>query len=121
MFRCCVSLLVTVGFLASQLASFPHSHGLSSAEEQTTHDATRHIHLSQVSSTDHAHGHDHHHSGHWHDHHSHDRSTGQTSVDCALADLDHDASAIFLLGPCPTVWRSDPGNQVTSTWQLGLL
>lgn len=64
MFRHCVSLLVIVGLLASQLAAVPHAHGATSPEEQRKHDATPHIHLFGNGSHSHSHSHakdDHHH------------------------------------------------------------
>jgi len=81
--RSCVSLLVLVGFLASQLAVFPH------AQAAMTHDPDRpHVHLG-------GHSHEHSHAdGHRHIH-RHAKSK-QSSPAKLLGAVDHDSDVVYL-------------------------
>ena len=126
MFRGCVSLLVLIGFLASQLATIPHAHGAASAEEQRNHDATPHFHGNSPS-------HSHSHSGrnHAHPHHTPAKPQSKTSADSSSGELtgrlagadhrgaEHDADAIFV--NARAVDRSSTTDRAASALQLAVL
>jgi hypothetical protein len=127
MFRRCVSLLVIAGFLASQLAVIPHTHGAASAEEQREHDATPHCHIGHAH-----HGHSHAHCGHTHAH-SHPGKPTEESVTgspdesanqplgAGRCGAEHDASAIFVSGQACTASPASPRDQGPLTWQTAPL
>jgi hypothetical protein len=126
MFRGCVSLLVLVGFIASQLAVMPHAHGAASAEEQRNHDATPHFHWNSLS-------HSHSHSGHnhAHPHHTSAKPRSKTSVDSTSDDsttrlagadqyyAEHDADAIFV--NAHAVYGSGSPDRAASVSQVAIL
>jgi hypothetical protein len=97
MLRRCLSLMVLVGFLASQLAAMPHAHAAVSADEQAEHDATPHFHLGSAGHHHHDHGDSHSHKGQ-HSHQGHSKpakvpADGQIAI-LDMPGIDHDATAI---------------------------
>jgi hypothetical protein len=96
MFRRCVSFLVIVGLLASQLAAIPHAHGAMSAEEQQKHDTTPHVHFFAHGKHCHSHSHAH---GHCHCHQSDKAQPASKSPNPRQPTrdgFDHDQTAIYL-------------------------
>jgi hypothetical protein len=91
-----VSLLVLIGFAASQLATVGHAHAWTSLPEQQQHDATPHVHWFGSSS----HRHEHTHGGHSHPHKRGQSNSSQDRDDATptpgQTDFEHDASAIFI-------------------------
>jgi hypothetical protein len=102
MFQRCVSLLLILGLLASQLATVPHAHGAIPAEDQREHDAAPHFHCDWLGQAEHDHNHEHH--SHHHSHfgqrpadessRSSDDSDGQLLG--TVTGADHDANAVFV-------------------------
>lgn len=119
MFRRCISFLVMVGFFASQLASVPHAHAGSSAEERQKHDATPHFHVEWFCGDD-AHGESCDHGEHSH---SHDGQHPDKPVQSPFSDSEdqphsdglnciaHDTNAIF--APSQVVAISIPAHNDT--------
>lgn len=119
MFRRCVALLVTAGFLAGQTAAIPHAHG--SASQDPDHGARAHCHLEWFGHWEWF-GHGEHEQGHGHSHHSQDSHRSQhshhshghpghshhspsepksqppecTAVHTDPIHTDHDADAVYL-------------------------
>jgi len=81
MFRRCISILLLLGFVASQLAAVPHAHA---GRSDAGHDAHPHVHLAWFC-------HDHH-GEREHDHDSHESTPGRSIG----TDREHDCDAVYL-------------------------
>ena len=93
MSRRCFTIVLSMAYLASQLAVVSHSHGASRENQPVDHHARPHIHVSSFGHADHSHDLDH---GHPYSH----RSTGTHShtVDSETPPehSDHDSDAVYL-------------------------
>jgi len=90
MLRRCISTLVLIGFVASQLAAVPHAHAGLSPEAQRKHDAQPHVHVG------HSHGHSHSHGGHSNEY-AGDKPSPTKSAP-PPEGTEHDANAVYLSG-----------------------
>ena len=125
MIRRCVSLLVILGMLASQLVAIPHAHAGHSAADQQKHDATPHFHTGP-----HRHG-DHEHApangGHGHDDHgpstesaseSQPRDPSNDLPPVPSGGSGHDADAVFVPASSGPLSSSTSHESAESTSQL---
>lgn len=123
MFRSCISLLVTIGLFASQLAAVPHAHGEIAPADREEHDARPHFHGLWGNGGQHAHTHD----GHAHSHSTPPQkpasldpegTPGVARPSEGIRNTHHDATAVYV----PLQVASCPATSSTAcvvlAWQL---
>jgi hypothetical protein len=127
-FRRCISILVSAGLVANQLAVVlhaPHEHGAMSAEAQREHDATPHFHWrGNGERYHHHHAHRHHDGAHRHHDHvqrNHDhvkqRSTGSETAKSEQGHSlpEHDSDAVYAV-MCCFVSATGEKNRLPAPW-----
>jgi len=96
MLRRSQSIVLTVGYLASQLAAVPHAHGQSGDSQPSDHSARPHFHVSWFGRHDHSHDDHSQDDGHTH-HHERDGTHPQPpSSESNAGHDDHDSDAVYL-------------------------
>jgi len=91
-----ITLCALLGYLAGQMAAFPHTH----VEDNTSgdhHSSVPHVHLSWLAGTPHTHDHNHRHGHHLNGHHhksAHEAMRPTASISC---NQDHDADALYFV------------------------
>jgi hypothetical protein len=88
--------MLTVGYLAGQLAAVPHAHGQSGDSQPSDHSARPHVHFSWFDCHDHSHDDHSQDDGHTH-HHERDGTDSQPpSSESNAGHDDHDSDAVYL-------------------------
>lgn len=106
----CVSIFVTIAYIAGQMLLFPHSHADNASSIPAKCHSTPHFHIEVAKNHEHSRGHGHSHS------HAGESQDSQAGADQDVPSKDHDSSAVY--ASCNP---SDALPSVASDWSTDLL